>query len=141
MINKLSQVSVEYLVLAGFLTFIIIGILGAGLYYSSTLTDRIKSSDASNYANKIISTSESVFYAGEPSKATITAYLPENVKDIEIIEDNIVITIGVSTGTTRTAFKSKVPILENPSSLLSNSQGIKKIIITTNSTNVIISQG
>ena len=120
---------------------VVIGILGTGLYYSSTIQDRIKLTQANNFANKIISTAESVFYLGEPSKATITVYLPESVKDIEVIDNQIVISVQTSTGLNKISFKSNVPIIENPGSQISNSYGLKKIRVNANSTQIIISQG
>jgi len=124
----------------GFLTFVIIGILGVGYFYSNTINDRIKSNQISNFANKIIVTSEAVFYAGEPSKATISAHLPENVKDIEIIENTIIITYNLATGQNKGAFPSNVPIIEDSTSELSATSGLKNIVVIANQTHAIISQ-
>ena len=130
-----GQISVEYLVIVGFITFIVIGILGIGLVYSESIKDRIKISQMSNYANKVISTSESVFYSGEPSKSTISVYLPEGIKEIEIIENNLIISIQTSSGITKTSFSSNVPI----SGTLSTSFGIKKIQIVAEEDMAVIS--
>ena len=129
-----GQISVEYLVIVGFITFIVIGILGIGLVYSESIKDRIKISQMSNYANKVISTSESVFYSGEPSKSTISVYLPEGIKGIEIIENNLIMSIQTSSGITKTSFSSNVPI----SGTLSPSFGIKKIQIVAEEDMVVI---
>jgi len=138
--SKRAQASMELLILMGFLTFVIIGILGIGYFYSNTINDRIKSNQINNFAVKITSASETVFYAGEPSKSTISAHLPENVQDIEIIENTIYITYNVATGQNKIAFQSNVPIIENPSAQLTTSSGLKNIVVVANQTHAIISQ-
>ena len=138
--KKRAQSSMEFLILMGFLTFVIIGILGIGYFYSSTINDRIKSGQIESFANKITSTSETVFYAGKPSKATISVHLPESVEEIEFINNTIIITYHLTTGENKISFSSSVPISENPASQISSNSGIKNIVITANSTHSIISQ-
>lgn len=135
-----AQSSMELLILMGFLTFIIIGILGIGYFYSNTINDRIKSSEINNFANKIISTSEIVFYSGEPSRATISTHLPENVQDIQVLNDTLVITYTLASGQNKAAFSSSVPITEDPSNKITINSGIKTILIIANQTHAIISQ-
>ncbi|MCK4650323.1 hypothetical protein KAT36_03760 [Candidatus Pacearchaeota archaeon] len=138
--SRKAQSSMELLILMGFLTFVIIGILGIGYFYSNTINDRIKSNQINSFANKITTTSETVFYAGEPSKSTISTYLPENVQDIEIIDNTIVITYNLATGQNKIAFPSNVPIAENPSAQITPTSGLKNIVIIANQTHAIISQ-
>ena len=140
MVKKKAQSSMEFLILMGFLTFVIITIVGTGFYYSTTINDRVRSSEISNYANKITSTSEMVFYSGEPSKSTISAYLPDGISNIEIIEDNLVITYSISSGQNKIAYKSMVPIIEDFANQLSTVSGVKSIEITANETHAVISQ-
>ena len=134
--EKRGQVSVEYLIIVGFVTFLIIGILGIALVYSTSIEDRIKNIQMNNFANKVISTSESVFYAGEPSKLTLEVYLPEDIKNVTIQENNLFIVVGTSTGTNILSFGSNVPI----SGDLSYSTGLKKIELVASSGEVVISQ-
>ena len=136
--KKRGQVSFEYLIIMGFVTFIIVGILSIAFFYSNNVKDRIKINQMTNYANKIISTSESIFYAGYPSKATITVYLPENVisADVNSAEDSIIIAIQTSSGVAKTAFSSNVPI----SGALGTNMGLNKIQIEAGVTEVVISQ-
>ena len=125
--SRRAQVSIEYLLMVGFITFIILGILGIAFFYSASIKDRIKIIQMNNFANKIISTSESIFYAGEPSKTTISAYLPEGVESIQInsAEDLIIISLQSNSGTSTTAFSSNVDI----SGSLAISSGLKRIEI------------
>ena len=136
--EKRGQTSVEYLVIVGFITMIIIGILSVAFLYSGSIRDRIKVIQMENFANKIISTAESVSYAGEPSKATINVYLPEGVESISINEDEdlLIISLQTASGTTTNAYSSNVDI----SGSFTSSYGLKKIQIGAQGNNVIITQ-
>ncbi len=140
MVNKKAQSSMEFLILMGFLTFVMVVIIGAGFYYSNTINDRMKSSQIANFANKITSTAEVVFYAGEPSKATITAHLPDGVTDLQIIENSIVITHSLTSGENTIAYQSSVPMVENFSAELSIFSGIKSIVIVANESHAVVSR-
>jgi uncharacterized protein (UPF0333 family) len=134
--KKKGQVSVEYLIVFSFVVFFVIVVLGIALSYSQSIRDSMRFSQVESYANKILSSSESVFYSGVPSKATIQAYIPEAVEKVEIVENSIFITIGSSSGINKIAYPSNVPI----SGTLSNNQGVKKIEIVANETSITISE-
>ena len=138
--EKQAQASMEMLILMGFLTFVLIGILAVGYFYSNTINDRIKAGQINSFATKIIATSESVFYAGEPSRSTVSVHLPESVQDIEIINNTIIITYNLATGQNKRAFQSDVPIQENQAAQITSLSGIKNIVVIANQTHAIISQ-
>jgi uncharacterized protein (UPF0333 family) len=123
--SKHSQISLEYIIILGFVMIVLMGILGIALFYSGSIKDRIKITQVNNFANKIISTAEGVYYYGEPSKATISVYLPEGIKEISISQNNLFITTQVSSGVEKSSFTSKVPIEGN----ITASSGIKKVVI------------
>ncbi|MCH7568388.1 MAG: hypothetical protein IIA87_03120 [Nanoarchaeota archaeon] len=127
--GKRGQISVEYLIVVGFVTFLIVGILGVAFFYASGIRDEIKINQLNNFANKIISSSESVFYAGSPSKVTINAYLPAGVKVIEITSSELIFDIEISSGLNRISFSSNVPLDDTQGSSLSVSEGLKRIEI------------
>jgi len=133
---KRGQISTEYLIVMAFVTFLIISTLGIGLFYSAQAKDRIKFNYIENFANKIISSAESVYYAGEPSKATVTAYLPPNVQSIEVLQNEIVFSIATSSGVTRISYSSDVPIEGS----LSSSEGMKRIVISALSDRVVLNE-
>ena len=83
----------------------------------------------------IISSAETVFYSGEPSKVTIASYVPEGISNINISDNLLIITYTVSSGTNIIAFPSNVPITGN----LSINPGIREITITATSENVVLS--
>jgi uncharacterized protein (UPF0333 family) len=140
MISKKAQSSMELLILMGFLTFVIIGILGIGYFYSNTINDRIKASQVSNFAEKLIATSESVYYAGGPSKSTINAHLPDGVENLNVSEEAITITYDLTSGENIISFESSVPIVEDSSNPLTSTSGVKSITVIANETHAIISQ-
>jgi len=131
-----AQISIEYLIIIGFLTFVIIGILGIAFFYSGSIKDRLKIIQLNNFANTVISSSELVFYYGEPSKTTFSVYLPENVKEIEIDGNYMFVTLQTNSGIEKNAYESDVPL----SGEISINSGLKKIQIIATETNVVISQ-
>jgi hypothetical protein len=119
----------------GFVTFVIIAVLAIALFYSGGIRDRIKVTQMANCANKIISTAESVFYSGYPSKATITCYLPEGIQNIFIdtsdYKSDLVFMLQSSTGKTTTSFASNVELKEKVPGVLADlaAPGSKKIVL------------
>jgi len=77
-----------------------------------------------------------MFYAGEPSKTTITAFLPEGVKNITIAENTLIISVQISSGLNVIGFPSKVNITGD----ITHTPGIKKIVITAQEDRVLIAQ-
>lgn len=123
---KKGQISTEYLIVVGFIVFVVLLILGAAFLYSSQIGDSMQTRQIEQFANKIISSAESVKYAGEPSKSTISVYLPSRVTGIQIIGKELVIDFTVSSGLNRVSYLSKVQM---NGTILSTS-GIKRIRIT-----------
>ena len=131
--NK-SQIGIEYLIIVGLVTFVVMSLMLIAFFYSNASRDNMKINQANGFAMKIIAASESTFYSGEPSKATITTYLPDGVKSVEILENSVVLTIETYSGITRSSFKSKVPIEGS----LSSTAGIKKVKIQANQKGITI---
>ncbi|MEK6894757.1 MAG: hypothetical protein AABX10_04810 [Nanoarchaeota archaeon] len=135
-IFKNGQISTEYLIVVGFVTFLVLGILGVAFFYTSVTNDQIKVSQVSNFANKIISSAESVFYAGEPSKLTLTGYIPIGITSLEILPTEIVVSITTSSGLTTMSFTSNVPLSGN----ISHVDGVKRIEVLAQQNEVLISE-
>lgn len=132
--KKNAQIGMEYLMIVGFLTFIIIGTLGIAMYHNNTIRDMISSRQVETMANKIVSAAESVFYAGEPSKVTVVSYIPEGISEISISDDTLFVTFQSSSGTNKVSFPSNVPI----TGTLSTISGLRNIIIEATSNTVTI---
>jgi hypothetical protein len=105
-----GQIGMEYIILVGFITFAVMTVLGLAFYYIGTIRDEVKGLQMNGCAKKIISEAEEVFYLGYPSKSTFTCYMPDNVRNISIAEDNLIVTYSTSSGMNILAFSSKVPI-------------------------------
>ena len=132
-----GQISLEYLIVVAFVVFAVIIILGISIFYTSSAQDHIKISQLSAFAKKITASAESVFYSGEPSKVTVTAYLPEGVENFQAVSDNLVFTIGTSSGTSTIAFKSDVPL---GSVTFSLNEGVKRLVISAGADEVDVLQ-
>lgn len=142
--QKRGQISFEYMILIGFLTFVIIGVLGVAMVYSGSIKDRLRISQVNNFATKIVSTSESVFYAGEPSRATIVGHLPENVESITFSNEGeiyiMIFEVQTHSGVTQIPYTFNVPILgESDINRPGSNAGIRKIQIKAEDEGVVLS--
>ena len=126
----------EYLILVGFLVFISLSVLALSLVYSANLKDQVKMNQLNGFFDKVISSSEIIFYSGEPSKTIINAYLPDSVKSIEIIEKEIKVVIETNTGENIRVFSSNVNLAGNISPI----SGLKRIHLAATDNNVIITE-
>jgi uncharacterized protein (UPF0333 family) len=142
---KRGQISVEYLIVVGFVVFAVISLLGIAFFYASSIQDRIKSNQLEGFANKIIFSAESVYFAGEPSKVTVTAYLPKGVQNIYVLEETeqffVVFEIATAGGVSTIAYRSSVPL--NAGTAITTSEGVKRLEIQapTGAPNVSIIEG
>jgi len=132
--KKNAQIGMEYLMIIGFLTFILIGTLGIAMYHNNTIRDMISSRQVESMSTKIISAAESVFYAGEPSKVTIVIYIPDGISEINITDNTLFVTFQSSSGINKVSFPSNVPI----TGTLSTISGLRNIIIQATSSSVTI---
>ena len=132
---KKGQGSLEYLIIVGFVTFLVISVLLVAYIYTGTLKNKIKITQVDSFGNKVISTAETMFYSGEPSKTTLDIYLP-GVNSINITGNLII--IKYQTGATQTirAYEGKV----NMTGAINVSLGIKKLIFEAKSDHVDIHQ-
>jgi len=137
--KKRGQISLEYLIIVGFIVFIVIILLGTAFFYVLGIGDRIKINQVEGYAEKVISNSELVFFAGEPSQVTINAYLPAGINNIYILEQQIIIEVATSSGVSTMAFASDVPI-DAPGGF-STSEGVKVFVIVADDSGVTITNG
>ncbi|MBI3622885.1 hypothetical protein HY212_02280 [Candidatus Pacearchaeota archaeon] len=135
--KKRGQVGIEYIMIVGFVTFAIISIIALAFFYSGQIKDRIRLNQVENFATQLVNSAESVFSAGEPSKATLKLYLPDGVQSIEINQDYILITTQTEGGQNKRSFDSQVPLQPG---IITPEEGIKKLSIVATANNVVISQ-
>lgn len=132
---KKAQVSVEYLMVIGFVTFVTASVLILAYLYSAIAKDKIAMDQIEVFAQKIISSAEAVYYAGEPSQITVTGYLPNSVQQIEIEDKAINFNISTSSGGVYRSFSSKVAL----SGAINAGAGIKNLKLKAEYNKVIIS--
>lgn len=123
--RKGGQVSLEYLLVMAFISFTLIVIIGTGFIFSSQIKDVIRSTQVNNFADKITSSSESIFYAGQPSRTTVRAYLPAGVEEVNVTSEGLIISYYFSNQLSKTIYPSEV----NLSGTISSNPGTKKITI------------
>lgn len=134
--KKKGQVGVEYMIIVGFVTFAIISIITLAYFYSNHIKDMIKVNQVEGFASKLISSAESVFFKGEPSKATIKLYLPAGVEIINVTQGGLIVSIRVSSGINKRVFPSEVPL----NGTITTSEGLKKLVLEARIDDVLISQ-
>ena len=129
-----AQVGIEYLILVGFITFIIAGVLITALVFSDKIKDKIAMNQAQNFAVQLLNSAESVYFSGEPSKTTIKLYLPANVEEINVTTEYLIMKIRLSTGTNIRGFRSKVPL----NGSIQVGEGLKSITLEARADYVLI---
>lgn len=135
MTKKRGQISSEYLILISFILFLVLSTLGIAMFYSTQIKDSIKFSQVESFAKKIVSQSERVFYAGEPARTTLTAYLPDGVTAIDINGYELILYVSSAGGQSVISYGSNVNLTGD----ISVNSGVKRIAINATSTNVVIS--
>ncbi|MBI2651615.1 hypothetical protein HYX01_04035 [Candidatus Woesearchaeota archaeon] len=81
---KKSQVSVEYMLLIGFVTVITVPLIIIYHSFIQESNDDITSAQLNQIAGKIVDAAESVYYLGEPSQTTLKANIPDNVVAVNL---------------------------------------------------------
>jgi hypothetical protein len=93
-----GQSSVEFLTIFGFIFLMTVPLVVIFFDQMGAIEDAISQSHLRNLAIKIADKSESVYYLGEPSRASIKAYFPKKIDSIEIIDREIRFNIMNSNG-------------------------------------------
>ena len=123
--EKNAQVSVEYVMIVGFILFITIPLILIFYEHTSSTNDQVITSQVDMIAKKVVDNAESVYYLGEPSKTRIKVYMPTNVEDVIIDNHEIVFKVKTRSGITDISQPSSV----NISGSISVTKGIHYISI------------
>lgn len=134
MINKRSQISVEYVALISFIIIIIMAIYLTSYSYSQSTKDTVITNQVDRVINNLIDNAESVYNLGYPSKTTIKIYIPENVKSISISENEITFIVYTSTQEVEISKTSSVSLTGD----ISIVPGLHQIIIEATGSGVLI---
>ena len=105
-----AQVSMEYVIIVGFILVIMIPLILIFYEHTSSTNDQIITSQVDMIAKKVVDSAESVYYLGEPSKTRIKVYMPENVEQVTIYDKEIVFKVKTGSGLTDISQISSVNI-------------------------------
>ncbi len=83
-IMKKAQASLEYTLIIGMIIFTLTIAVAVAFYYSSQAKGQIRMNQVDKIGKKITDTSDSIYYLGPPSKATIELNMPDQVKSINL---------------------------------------------------------
>ena len=108
--KKNAQVSMEYVIIVGFILVIMIPLILIFYEHISSTNDQVITSQVDKIAKKVVDSAESVYYLGEPSKTRIKVYMPENVEQVVIHDKEIVFKVKTGSGLTDISQISSVNI-------------------------------
>lgn len=140
--GKKGQISTEYLIVMGFVTFLVISLLGVAFLYVGQIRDNMKMNQINTFGKKIVNSAETVYFAGTPSRATVLLNMPQGVKEIYVTTDQkyLIVSINTDTGVNILSFSSDVPLKISAISPINYFEGVKKIRLEATPTEVVISQ-
>ena len=82
--KKEAQISMEYMLLIGFVTVMTIHLIIIYFTFTQQSGDEIRSTQVLEISKKIVDAAESVYYLGEPSQTTLRVNIPSNIVDINL---------------------------------------------------------
>lgn len=132
---KSAQAGVEYMIIVAFVTFVILTVLSFAIFFSGSVSDRVKVDRVENFAVRLVNSAEMVFFSGEPSKTTVMLSLPGGVDSITVQPNGILFEVSLRSGKNVRFFESSVPL----SGSVSSTEGVKEIEVIANSNGVVLS--
>lgn len=105
-----GQVSVEYMMIIGFVTIITIPLIIIYQTFNEDSNTEINSAQVEQVAKKVVDTAESMYYLGEPSQTSIRINIPDGVKAARIGNNEVVFNLTVGSGTAEIVRSSSVNI-------------------------------
>lgn len=123
--NKKAQTSMEYMTIIMFVTVTLIPLIILYFTQYEGTNEQIRSNQVDQVARKIIDSAESVYYLGDGSKTTIKVYMPSNIEDIKIGNNEVVFIMKTRQGLSEIVRSSLVDI----NGTIDDSLGIKSISI------------
>jgi len=82
--RKNSQISVEYMMIIGFVTVITIPLIIIYYTFTQESGDEITSTQILQVVKKVVDAAESVYYLGEPSQTTLKVNIPGNIASADL---------------------------------------------------------
>lgn len=93
-----AQISVEYMLIMGFVAIMTIPLIVIYYTYTTGSTDEIITSQVTQLAHKIVDSAESVYFLGEPSQTTIKVYIPKQITGASIDNKEVLFNVSTQSG-------------------------------------------
>jgi hypothetical protein len=88
----------EFLLVMAFVFLILVGIMLVAYTQSARFTNDVTASQIQKVGNEIIDAANAAYYAGPPTKKTITLYFPQQINTITIAGQSIIFNLQGSGG-------------------------------------------
>ncbi len=123
--RKNAQVSMEYMIIVGFVAAITIPLILIFTTHSTEMNEAIIANQIDHIAAKIVDSAESVYYLGEYSKLTFRVYIPKKINAMSIGNNEVVFYVKKLGGVDHVVKYSNVPI----NGSVSVKSGIHNIVV------------
>ena len=133
--RKNSQVSIEYMVIIGFVAVVTIPLLIIYHTFTEDSGVQINSAQIQQAAKKVVDAAETVYYLGEPSQTTVKLNLPSNIILTNLSNNELVFKVKTRAGISDIVQSSSV----NISGVLPTREGTYTLTIRAKSNYVQIS--
>lgn len=122
---KKSQISMEYMIIVGFVIVITIPMILIFSSQSTSIDESLISNQAALIASKIVDSAETVYYLGNSSKVTFKVNMPKMIHGVNISNNEVVFRIKQHNGISDIVKYSIVPI----NGTISKKAGIFNIVV------------
>jgi hypothetical protein len=123
--EKRGQISVEYLIIVGSITFLLIGILAVSYFYIGQVKSTTDANQVDQIVKRIISNAELVSFHGVPSKISFKIQFPEGIQSINYSAGELSITFRSSGRNIDLHYPTAITLQGN----LSTTAGIKEVVL------------
>ena len=137
--QKSSQVSVEYMLIMGFVVIMTVPLLVLYYTYTQGASDEIITSQVNQISRKIVDAAESVYFLGIPSQTTIKVYMPKQIAGASIDKRELVLNVSTKGGISEIVMVSSVNLTSDLNPPLPIKQGLYSINLNATAEGVRIS--
>ncbi len=130
--DRKAQVSMEYMIVIGFVTFVVLVLLIQSFFYRRQVENQVSTTQGEQIVKSIIDTSEQVYYVGKPTKTTLKVSMPDGIQSLDFVNGTVLMRIKTQSGISDITYPSKVNITGN----LSSNPGIRYIKVESRGTYV-----
>ncbi|MBI5881393.1 hypothetical protein HZB90_04645 [archaeon] len=109
-VSNKAQISMEYLVIVGFVAVLVIPMIIIFYTYAGRTEDQIVSNQLQKIGLKIGDSAEAMYYLGDPSRTRMRAYFPKNIDNVTIGNNEIVFIVRTKQGLDHIVIYSSVPV-------------------------------